>query len=253
MSEAGPVREDPELVSRLVPLMAERLRGVRERMAAAARRSGRAADAVRLVAVSKFHPAVAVAAAAACGQRVFGENYVQEALAKQDQLRDSDLEWHSIGHVQSNKAGDVAGRFALIHALDSLKLAGALNRRMTQMRRAQDVLIQVNIGAEPQKAGVLPADLPGLAEAVAALPGLRLRGLMCLPPFFDDAEAARPFFVRLRELRDGLRSRLDLELPELSMGMSGDFEQAVEEGATLVRVGTTLFGPRPPARPEKTR
>lgn len=239
-----PDSAEAEREAERIRTLGERLEEVRERLAAAARRSGREPQEVRLVAVSKFHPASAVAAAAACGQRLFGENYVREALAKQAELSDTNLRWHCIGHIQSNKAGDAAGRFALIHSVDSLKLARALSRRLAP-DAVQDVLLQVNIGSEPQKGGVAPEDLFPLAEDVAALPGLRVRGLMCLPPFFDDGEAARPFFARLRALRDATQRRLDLEMPELSMGMSGDFEQAVEEGATLVRVGTKIFGPRP--------
>lgn len=232
--------------------LAARLTAIRDRIAEAAKRSGRPLDAIRLVAVSKYQPVEAVRAALAAGQDVFGENYVQEALAKQAALADTTARWHCIGHVQTNKAKDVAGRFCLIHTVDSLAFARALDRRMPETTvpeegvppSCQGVLIQVNIGSESQKFGVAPDDLPLLAEEVAALPRLHLRGLMCLPPFFDDPEAARPFFARLRELRDALQIRLGLPLPELSMGMSGDFEAAVEEGATVVRVGTSLFGPR---------
>lgn len=241
-----------KVVSHMEPaeraVLGERLEAVRERLARAARASGRSPEDVRLIAVSKLHPVDAVVAALGFGQRVFGENYVQEALAKQAALPDPAIEWHCIGHVQMNKAKDVSGRFALIHTVDSLKFAEALARRLPDTVRRQDILLQVNIGNEPQKSGVNEWDLPALAEAVLAIPRLRIRGLMCLPPFFDDGEAARPYFARLRELRDVLQSRLDIPLPELSMGMSGDCEQAVEEGATLVRVGTDIFGPRPAGR-----
>ena len=224
-----------------------RLADVHERMAAAAKRSGRNADAVKLVAVSKFHPADAVLTALACGQTVFGENYVQEALAKQEALTQvqPQPEWHFIGHVQTNKAKDVAGRFALIHTVDDVRLAQAISRRLPDGAPDQDVLLQVNLGEEPQKSGVSALDLARLAEEVIAVPRIRVRGLMGMPPVFDAGEAARPFFVKLRELRDLLAARLCMPLPELSMGMSGDFEPAIEEGATIVRVGTTLFGPRP--------
>ena len=223
----------------------ERWRRVVDGVAEAARAAGRPADAVRLVAVSKFHPAGAVAELAGLGQRDFGENYGQEARAKQEALADLPLRWHAIGPVQTNKAKDVTGRFALIHTVDNLKFAETLARRLPEDIPVQRVLLQVNIGNEPQKAGVDEHDLPALAEAVLALPRLEVRGLMCLPPFFDDGEAARPYFARLRELRDDLEARLGIKLPELSMGMSGDCVQAVEEGATLVRVGTDIFGPRP--------
>ncbi len=225
--------------------LGERLEAVRDRLVRAARVSGRSPDAVRLIAVSKLHPVEAIVAAMGFGQRLFGENYVQEALAKQKALPDPSIEWHCIGHVQLNKAKDVSGRFALIHTVDSLKFAEVLARRLPETVRRQSILLQVNIGNEPQKSGVNERDLPALAEAILAIPRLRICGLMCLPPFFDDGEAARPYFARLRELRDSLQTRLDIPLPELSMGMSGDCEQAVEEGATLVRVGTDIFGPRP--------
>ena len=229
------------------PDFAERLASVRQRIADAAARSGRTASDVTLVAVSKFHPAEMVREALACGQLCFGENYVQEALAKQQSLLDASPapHWHFIGHVQTNKAKDVAGRFDLIHTVDDIRLAEGLNRRLPDTVPFQKVLLQVNLGHEPQKSGVEDDDLPRLAEAVMQLPKIRVLGLMGMPPFFDDGEAARPYFVRLRELRDALESRLGCSLPVLSMGMSGDFEQAIEEGSTLIRVGTTLFGPRP--------
>lgn len=225
--------------------LGERLHEVRERLIRAAHAAGRTPESVRLLAVSKLHPVEAIVAAMGFGQRAFGENYVQEALAKQDALPDADIEWHCIGHVQTNKAKDVSGRFALIHTVDSLRFAETLARRLPLGVTSQAILLQVNIGDEPQKAGVAAEDLPRLAEAVQAIPGLTIRGLMCLPPVFDAGEAARPFFARLRALRDALEPRLGIPLPELSMGMSGDFEQAVLEGATIVRIGTDIFGTRP--------
>lgn len=222
----------------------ERWRLVVDGVAQAARAAGRSADSVRLVAVSKFHPVRALAELAALGQRDFGENYVQEARSKQEALAELPVRWHAIGALQTNKAKDVAGRFDLIHSLDSERLADALARRLPP-GAAQKVLIQVNIGCEPQKAGVDPQGLAALVEHVLALPGLCLRGLMCLPPRCGEGEAARPYFARLRELRDDMQRRFGVELPHLSMGMSGDYRQAVAEGATLVRVGTDIFGPRP--------
>jgi pyridoxal phosphate enzyme (YggS family) len=221
----------------------ERYLEVRGRLDEAVRRAGRTPDSVRLVAVSKLHGADSVRALAASGQRAFGENYVQEARAKQTALADLDLEWHHIGRIQSNKARDAAGRFALLHAVDSAHLALALHRRLPEEAAPQPVLIQVNIGAEAQKAGVAPAELNALADQVAALSNLELMGLMCLPPPGAGIET-RPFFARLRELRDALAPRLGRDLPCLSMGMSGDFVEAVAEGATLVRIGTAIFGPR---------
>ncbi|MDE7241418.1 YggS family pyridoxal phosphate-dependent enzyme [Desulfovibrio sp.] len=230
--------------------LATRLASVRERLARACTANGRRPGDVLLVAVSKFQPASAVAAVAGDGQRDFGENYVQEALEKRAELAAdpvaADLRWHMIGHVQSRKAAQVAGNFVLIHTLDSVKLADALERRLVVTGQLQPVLMEINIGGEPQKAGVLPEEAEALGEHVlAACPHLSLRGLMCLPPVFDAGEAARPYFARLRRLGENLRSNLGIAMPELSMGMSGDFAGAVAEGATIVRIGTDIFGPRP--------
>jgi pyridoxal phosphate enzyme (YggS family) len=228
--------------------LSRNLVSIRARMASACARVGRAPDSVRLVAVSKFHPASDIAALAACGQREFGEAYAQEAQAKQDELSGADILWHFIGGVQTKKAKQLAGRFALVHSLDSDKLARELAKRAREARVLQPVLIEVNMGEE-QKAGVEEADLPELARLALSLgeggAGLDLQGLMCMPPMFDSPEEARPYFARLRELRDGLAAELGVPLPHLSMGMTGDFEAAIEEGATIVRVGTFLFGPRP--------
>lgn len=225
----------------------ERWRAVCARVRAACREAGRDPADVRLVAVSKFQPAAAIACVAAAGQADFGENYVQEARSKQAALAGAGLRWHMIGHVQSRKARDVAGRFVCIHTLDSLKLARALEAHLAASGMAQDVLIQVNVGEEAQKSGVTAGELPALAEAVLGqCPHLRLQGLMCLPPVFDAGMAARPHFARLREWNESLRVRLGLPLPELSMGMSGDFAAAIQEGATMVRIGTDIFGLRPP-------
>ena len=230
-------------------VLRERWETVRGRLAAAVRAAGRAEGEVTLIAVSKLHPAEAMACLAACGQVDFGENYVQEARAKQTELSGKPecaaMRWHCIGHVQSRKARDVAGRFALIHSVDSLKLAVGLEKYLESSDARQPVLIQVNIGGEVQKSGAAVEELPALAESVMDLPHLELQGLMCLPPVFGDGPAARPHFARLRGLRDELERRLGCALPHLSMGMSGDFEEAVAEGATLVRIGTDIFGPRP--------
>lgn len=228
------------------------------RLVRAAERSGRSGDSVRLVAVSKFQPALSVAELARHwaeqGQTpVFGESYVQEAAAKRLQVAELapglDAHWHFIGHLQSRKAKDVIDCFDLIHSVDSLKLAVALdkawhNRQTDAGSHPQDILIQVNIGREPQKSGVVPEKLEELLAGILALPGLRPLGLMCLPPFAEEPEKARPWFIRLRDLRDEMQKVFGRPLPHLSMGMSGDFEAAVEEGATLVRVGTDIFGAR---------
>ncbi|MHC1753248.1 YggS family pyridoxal phosphate-dependent enzyme [Humidesulfovibrio sp.] len=231
-------------------VLCARLAEVRRRVAAACEGCGREPGSVRLVAVSKFHPASDIAALVACGQREFGESYLQEALAKQDELVGQDVLWHYVGALQTKKAKDVVGRFGLVHSVDSEKLARELAKRAIAARLLQPVLIEVNLGDEEQKAGVDEADLSALAELVVSLNkggcGLDLRGLMCLPPMFDAPEEARPYFEHLRELRDELSASLGLPLPELSMGMTGDFEAAIEEGATIIRVGTSIFGPRPP-------
>ncbi|MBS6828877.1 MAG: YggS family pyridoxal phosphate-dependent enzyme [Desulfovibrio sp.] len=232
-------------------VLRERYARVLERLDAACAAAGRGRDDVVLIAVSKLHPAADVAAVARAGQLDFGENYVQEALQKREELAGEpacrNVRWHMIGHVQSRKAAQVAGAFALIHTLDSRKLADGLERRLAVLEARQPVLMEVNVAAEPQKSGIMAEDLPALADyIVESCPHLELRGLMCLPPVFDAGEAARPHFARLRVLCEELRARLGLPLPELSMGMSGDFEAAVAEGATLVRIGTDIFGPRPP-------
>ena len=235
-------------------LLLERYARVLDCIDAACASAGRSRESVRLIAVSKLHPAESLAQVAAAGQIDFGENYVQEALQKRQDLsanpataaQCAGIRWHMIGHVQSRKAPLVAGAFNLVHTLDSRKLADAFERRLAEGGARQPVLFEVNVGGESQKSGVMPADLPELADYVLEhCPHLEVQGLMCLPPVFDAGEAARPYFARLRELRDTLSTRLGLPLPELSMGMSGDFEGAVAEGATMVRIGTDIFGPRP--------
>lgn len=229
----------------------ERWRRVLEGKAEAEKAAGREAGSVRLLAISKFQPAEAIAELFRLGQLDFGENYMQEARAKQAELAGLAIRWHATGPVQTNKAKDVAGHFHLLHTLGSEALARALVRRLPE-GAVQDVLIQVNIGEEPQKSGVAPAELPAFVETLLAGglvgengSGLRLRGLMCLPPNCGEGELARPYFEKTRLLRDELEQRFGLALPELSMGMSGDYRQAIEEGATIIRVGTDIFGERP--------
>lgn len=227
---------------------AERLANVRGRIEAACAACGRDPAEVTLVAVSKLHEASAVVAMAALGQRIFGESYIQEAIAKIEDCPPG-LEWHFIGHLQRNKVKFTIGRFALIHTVDNLELAQTLQKRNEACALTQAVCLQVNVAGEVQKSGVAPEGLPALAEAVAAMPNLALRGLMVIPPVFDDPEGARPAFAALRRLRDNISIRLSMPLPVLSMGMSGDMEAAILEGATHVRVGTDLFGSRPAVRP----
>jgi hypothetical protein len=221
-----------------------RLQAVQQRIATAAAAAGRRADAVRLLAVGKTRPAADIRALYAAGQRAFGENYVQEAEAKMAELADLAIEWHHIGRIQSNKTRAIAQLFQWAHGVTDEHQA----RRLSQQRPAGlpplDVCIQVNVSDEASKAGVAIATLEPLAQAVAALPNLRLRGLMAIPePTADPAAQRRPFRA-LREVFDRLRAG-GLELDTLSMGMSDDLEAAILEGATLVRVGTALFGPRP--------
>ena len=227
----------------------ERWRKVMDGKAEAERLAGREIGSVRLVAISKFHPAESIAELCRLGQLDFGENYMQEARAKQAALAGMGIRWHATGPVQSNKAKEAAGNFFLLHTLGSESLARALLRRLPE-GAVQDVLVQVNIGEEPQKSGVAPADMPAFVESLLEQrligpEGLRLRGLMCLPPNCGEGELARPYFIRMRLLRDELESRFGLSLPELSMGMSGDYRQAIEEGASMIRVGTDIFGERP--------
>jgi pyridoxal phosphate enzyme (YggS family) len=219
------------------------LAAVRERIAAACGRAGREPSDVTLIAVSKTFPADAVRAMMDAGQTVFGENRVQEALTKIDAVGPGPA-WHLIGSLQRNKARHVVGRFALIHAVDSATLAAELDRRATGAGVVQPVLIQVRQGGETTKSGVDAPDLPALVDDLAGRPGLDLHGLMTIPPPADVPEDNRGWFAELRALRDREASRTGLALPHLSMGMTDDFEVAVEEGATLVRVGRALFGER---------
>jgi hypothetical protein len=221
----------------------ERLQAVLARIEAAARRAGRDPATVRLLAVSKQQPVEAIAAAAEAGQREFGENYVREGVAKVEALRGRPLTWHFIGQLQGNKTREVAELFQWVHTVDRERIATRLDAQRPHQAPPLEVLLQVRLGDEPGKGGVEPADLPRLAEFVAGLPRLRLRGLMCLPPPVDDEARQRAPFARLRTLLEDLNRR-GHALDTLSMGMSADLEAAVLEGATLVRIGTAVFGPR---------
>jgi len=222
--------------------IAQNLAEVRRRITAAARRTGRDPQQVRLVAVSKTVPLERIRAAVAAGQRLFGENYLQEARGKIAALGEA-VSWHFIGHLQSNKAKGAVSLFDLIHGVDRLKLAQALDLAAASLSKVQEILLQVNLAGEASKSGAAPEAAADLLREISRLSHLRVVGLMTMPPFLAP-EAVRPYFVALRELRDHLQDLAGLPLPELSMGMSGDFEVAVEEGATLVRVGTAIFGSR---------
>ncbi len=220
-----------------------RLQGVQARIASAASEAARDPAAVGLLAVSKTFDAAAVRALAACGQREFGENYVQEALEKQRALRDLPLLWHFIGPIQSNKTRAIAENFSWVHSVDRLKIAERLSAQRPAGLPALQVCIEVNVSGEASKGGAAPADLPTLVEAVAKLPNIRLRGLMAIPAPTADVAAQRAAFRQVRKLSDDLNMH-GHALDTLSMGMSGDLEAAILEGATLVRIGTALFGER---------
>jgi pyridoxal phosphate enzyme (YggS family) len=232
---------------------AERLQAVRDRIAAACARSGRAPSDVTLVGISKTHPADAVREAFAAGLRDFGENRVQEAEGKADALADlraDGLRWHLVGHLQANKARKAGALFDVVHSVDDASLGAKLDRAAAERGRVLPVLVQVDLAGEATKFGLEESGLFATLESLRALASLRVEGLMVLPPYLDDPEATRPFFRRLRALRDQAVSR-GLCGGQLSMGMSHDFEVAIEEGATLVRVGTAIFGERggPPPAP----
>jgi PLP dependent protein len=224
--------------------LATRLSDLRARIAEAARRSGREPESVRLLAVSKTQSLEAMREAYAAGQRSFGENYVQELASKAEALADlSELSFHFIGHLQRNKAREAARHAHVIESVDRPELATELDRRAS---RSIDVFVEVNVGGETQKAGCAIDNVGALLEHLRGCERLRTRGLMAIPPAHDDPEASRPHFRAMRELFERLRDRGHGELVELSMGMSADFEIAIEEGATIVRVGTALFGERRP-------
>jgi pyridoxal phosphate enzyme (YggS family) len=225
--------------------IAANLAWICEGITTACARCGRDPATVRLVAVSKTHPAQAVRAAAAAGQTLFGESYVQEFLAKAETV-ELPVQWHFIGHLQSNKVKYLPGKVAMIHSVDRLSLAEEIDRQWGARGLTAEILIEVNLGGESSKSGVHEAELEPLLRRLSALSHLAVRGLMTLPPYCDDPEEVRPYFRRLRELAKRIEA---LSLPgvvmrELSMGMSHDFAVAIEEGATLVRIGTAIFGER---------
>jgi PLP dependent protein len=227
-------------------LIKEQIAIIRQRIALAAQRSGRPASAVRLMAVTKTVDDQRIMQAIAAGVDMVGENYVQEARRKIE-LMGKSMEWHLIGHLQSNKAKVAVRIFDMIHSLDRLELACELDKRSQMAGVVMKVLIEVNISGEDTKRGVPHGDALSLIRDVSALENLSVQGLMTMPPWFDDPEAARPFFIALRELRDRVAAEKlpRVEMRELSMGMSQDYQVAVEEGATIVRIGRSIFGERP--------
>ena len=225
--------------------IADNLASIQERISKAALRAGRDPAAIRLVAVSKTVSAESIREAIAAGVTILAENYVQEALNKIARIG-KQVEWHFIGHLQSNKARSAVDLFSMIHSVDRLSLAEALSQEANKQGKILPVLIQVNISGEESKSGINPQETLQLLERIAGLQHLSVQGLMTMPPWFEDPENARPYFIALRKLREELsREKIPgVVLQELSMGMSGDFEVAINEGATLVRIGTAIFGPR---------
>lgn len=226
-------------------MIAENLQRIEEEIAAACRKAGRPRESVQLIAVSKTKPAEMVAQAYAAGQRLFGENRPQEINAKKPLLPE-DIQWHMIGNLQRNKVKYVVGQTALIHSVASLPLAEEIERMAAKRDLIQDILVEINVAAEESKQGADLAEARALVEAIRELPHLRLRGLMTVAPFVEDPEEVRPVFRQLKELLEAYRplTREPALFDQLSMGMSGDFAVAIEEGATFVRIGTAIFGER---------
>ncbi len=225
--------------------VADNLKRIVERIENASIRAGHDPRSVRLVAVSKTKPAEAVIEAAQAGQKIFGENYVQELTAKAALIAES-VEWHFIGALQSNKVKYITGLVTMIHSVDRLSLAMEIEKQWGKLGKTCDILVEVNVSGEKTKSGTTTAEALRLVQDIAKLPHLRIKGLMTMPPFFDEPELARPYFRELRELAGIIAAERipNVEMAELSMGMSGDFEVAIEEGATLVRVGSAIFGYR---------
>jgi len=225
----------------------KRLEEVKRRIQRAAQASGRHLSDIRLVAVSKTCSTEAIRAAAEAGVTDIGENYIQEAREKHELLQDVPVKWHLIGHLQTNKARYAVRMFDLVHTVDSFRLALELDRCARKLNKVQAVLIQVNVAGEATKSGIPPEQALPLVKEMAALECVQVQGLMTMPPFFNEPERVRPFFAELRRLRERIRQQAvpNVCMDELSMGMTGDFEAAVAEGATLVRIGTAIFGDRP--------
>jgi pyridoxal phosphate enzyme (YggS family) len=229
--------------------IAENLEQVRERIARAAAKSKRSVDDVELVAISKTHDAAKVREAVEAGQTLLGESRIQEARAKIPEVP-SNLRWHFVGHLQKNKIRHALPLFELVHSIDSLALAQDLNRIAEEEGLHPRVLLEVNVAGEGSKFGFKPEKLRAEMESLLALPRLSILGLMCIPPIAEEGETSRKYFVELRELRDRLQSEFHVDLAQLSMGMTQDYAIAVEEGATLVRVGTAIFGERTRRKPD---
>jgi pyridoxal phosphate enzyme (YggS family) len=224
----------------------DRLKRIHERIDQAASRCNRSAESIRLIAVSKTIPTAVVREAIDCGVTDLGENYIQEARDKVNELATAPVNWHFIGHLQSNKAKYAVRLFDLIHSVDSLKLATELNKYAQKIDKIQAVLVQVNVAKEESKTGIFVEETIGLLKQLSRLDNIAVNGLMTMPPYFNAPDKVRPFFAALRDLRDRIRTEniTGISMDELSMGMTGDFEAAIEEGATMVRIGTAIFGER---------
>lgn len=224
----------------------KRIEKIRNRIKQSALRSSRNPSDIRLVAVSKTVAPQDIKSAIDAGVFIFGENYIQEAMQKIDEIADSRLAWHFIGHLQSNKAKYAVRYFDLIHSVDSFKLAKEINSQAKKVNKVQDILVQINIAMESTKSGVSAKDAISLVKDISTLENVSVKGLMTVPPFFNQPETVRPYFKALALIKDRIQkeSIKHIEMKELSMGMTGDFEVAVEEGATLVRIGTAIFGER---------
>lgn len=234
-------------------IIASNLRKVRDSIHGAALKSNRSPEDIRLVAVSKRFPLSVLEAACSAGQVIFGENYIQEAVQKKQAMGDR-IQLHFIGNLQSNKAKLAARNCAMIETIDRPKIASALSKHLDELDRYMDVLIQVNVGFDPNKSGIMPTETESLLIKLQEFPRLRSRGLMTMPPFTSDPEKTRHHFRTLRQLAEEMQSRGlfgNSEKPELSMGMSHDYQIAIEEGATLIRIGTAIFGERPPLTPNQ--
>ena len=226
--------------------IAENLKEIQERIRKTAKNCGRDPESVRLVAVSKTKPGEMLKQAVKAGAAILGENYIQEAREKIAELKNLQVEWHFIGHLQSNKAKYAVPLFSLIHSVDSFKLAREIDKQAAKTGKIQDILVQVNVSGEETKSGTTGQEAVDLVKEISVLKNIRVKGLMTMPPFFDDPDRARPFFRQLKILAKTIQDQklANVSMDELSMGMTGDFEAAIEEGATLVRVGTAIFGAR---------
>ena len=226
-------------------LIKSRIHDIQQRITSRVLACGREPGSVRLVAVSKTRPDTDIRKAAQAGVRIFGENYIQESIEKIDRLKDLDLSFHFIGHLQSNKARFAVPLFDLIHSVDSLKLAQEIDRQARKISKIQAILVQVNISMEESKSGISEKDALTLVKQISNLENITICGLMTLPPHYNEPEKVKPYFKSLRMIRDRIRDAMpSVRMDELSMGMTGDFEAAIDEGATLVRIGTALFGER---------